>query len=169
MTKNVPVSLASAVQASRLADRFNLTAKSVQGKDKVSAVLTQAIEFMDSISDKLANGWELVTGNPYTWDDHFLNRSSAYKMGANKSFKDPVEQSLYDASELSSSSFRLDDAVAAKLKKITKAFNFSSDAESARLAIEAFEGMKDHLWRGNGLSFKKGDKRDAFDMKPYRK
>jgi hypothetical protein len=167
MTVNVSVSLASAVEALRLADRFNLAASNVPGKEKVAAVLTQAVDFLDGISGKLTSGWEMLSGNAWNWDDPFLDAARARDIGADKAFTDPVERAFYDATELSSSSFRLEDGAAAKLRNIRKALNFSSDAEAARLAITAYAELKDGLWRGNGFYFKKGGQQAAFDEKPY--
>lgn len=166
MTASIQVSLATVVEAGTLAKKYNLAAQK-QGKARNAAVLEQAVGFIDSVSDRLSKGWEIVWGCAWVDEEPFLDKKSARNLGVHKRFKDPLEQRLYDAAEKATTALSVDDATAAKVQKIKKAFNLKSDAEAARMAMSAYSRMKDHLWRGNGLSFKKGGVHAPFDTKPY--
>lgn len=165
MTARIDVTLGTFVEATQLSDKFNLVADTVKGRDKIRAIVEQAVDFITDSLPKLTDGWAFSSANPYDWDEPWLDIIRAKEI-AEKPFPADLAE-LDDVQHLSS--LKVDQKTKAKVANIKSAFGLSCEADAVRLSVAAYKKLKDLLWRENTVYFIKDQKRSDFDSKPHMK
>jgi hypothetical protein len=149
----------SFVEASIVANQFNVKAAWEDQPGRVSEILEKAAGFVADILPDIKKGWTLVTGNVHSWDDAVLSPAIAKR----KLSEFKAGQGLPDAD------IAVTSETVQHLSSICQVFKLKSEPEAARLAIDIFAELQNGLWRGNGFSMlKKGQDSKPVDGNKYR-
>ena len=143
MPKPVTIRTADYVRALTLAEKFNLKAGARPNR-KVTAVLKDAIGFLQSVAPDVKAGQTIETGSAWHGPDEFLTSSSAKELGRRRERSDYLTGSR---------DVQLAQCDSAALSDIRKTFGLKSDKQAAGLALRVYAGVADGLKRGNGFFF----------------
>lgn len=157
MTTRIDISLGTFVRAHSMASEFNLAAANVQGRDCAVATLVKAVDVVNDISDKVKDGWEVMFGNPYSWDEVIFSADMVDGIAQNKIYENSVDRILDDAAIKNTTFLDVDDLTAQKLQRIRDVFNLASDVEACRVVVEAYNKVKTMHKHQNSLYLKKDE------------
>ncbi len=157
MTTRIDISLGTFVRAYSMAGDFSLAASHARGRDCVAATLIKAVDMVNDISDKVKDGWEVMFGNPYTYDEVIFSAGMVDGIAKNTIYENLIDQALNDAGEKNAIFVEVDDLTAQKLQRVRGIFNLASDAEACRVVVEAYNKVKTMDKHENTIYLKKDD------------